>query len=164
MTNIDFFQCIFFATLNPQKPSSSSRIVHSHLNHSSRQAKVNKFKIQTASEIRMDPEFERRLTKPNAGSVRTLPNGMLASPLSSPIKSVTSPMSSVCFDFSSFSFHENFWINKENFFCLQPSLRKQLFRSSPLSSPSKERYGDRFIPVRNGNTWDVNFSNIPVSL
>ena len=101
-----------FDTLNPQKLSSSSRIVHSHLNHSSRQAKVNKFKIQseiqTASEIRMDPEFERRLTKPNAGSVRTLPNGMLASPLSSPIKSVTSPMSSVCFDFASFSFHENF--------------------------------------------------------
>merc|ERR1712223_300413 len=60
----------------------------------------------------------------------------MASPLSSPIKSVTSPMSS-------------------------PSLRRQLFRSSPLSSPSKERYGDRFIPVRNGNTWDVNFSNIP---
>ena len=107
----------------------------------------------------MDPGFERRLTKPNAGSVRTLPNGMMASPLSSPIKSVTSPMSSVSFE-PHFHF-TNFFQEK---FYLQPSLRRQLFRSSPLSSPSKERYGDRFIPVRNGNTWDVNFSNIPVSL
>ena len=116
-----------FDTLNPQKLSSSSRIVHSHLNHS-RQAKVNKFKIQseiqTASEIRMDPEFERRLTKPNAGSVRTLPNGMLASPLSSPIKSVTSPMSSVCFDFGTFSFHENF-LNQQRKFLLFTAIAKK---------------------------------------
>ena len=47
---------------------------------------------------------------------------------------------------------------------LQPSLRRKLFRSSPLSSPSKERYGDRFIPVRAGNNWETNFSSIPVSI
>jgi cell division cycle 20-like protein 1 (cofactor of APC complex) len=41
-----------------------------------------------------------------------------------------------------------------------PSLRRSLFKS-PASSPNKERYGDRFIPVRNGNTWETNFSNIP---
>ena len=44
----------------------------------------------------MDPEFERRLMSPHAGRVRTLPNGMVASPLSSPIKSAASPVSSVC--------------------------------------------------------------------
>ena len=32
-----------------------------------------------------------------------------------------------------------------------------------MSSPSKERYGDRFIPVRSGNNWETNFSSIPVS-
>ena len=42
-------------------------------------------------------------------------------------------------------------------------MRKKLFRSSPMSSPSKERYGDRFIPVRSGNNWETNFSSIPVS-
>jgi len=32
--------------------------------------------------------------------------------------------------------------------------------TSPLSSPQKERYGDRFIPSRTGNNWQVNFNMI----
>jgi len=90
----------------------------------------------------MDPEFERRLSKPNTGSIRALSNGIIASPLSpnsTPQKAARSspntPLSS-------------------------PSLRRSLFKS-PVSSPNKERYGDRFIPVRNGNNWETNFSNIP---
>ena len=34
--------------------------------------------------------------------------------------------------------------------------------TSPLSSPQKERYGDRFIPSRAGNNWQVNFNMIKV--
>jgi len=94
----------------------------------------------------MDPEFERRLSKPNSGCIRAMSNGIVASPMSpntTPTKgtpkgvrsSPATPMSS-------------------------PSLRRSLFKS-PASSPNKERYGDRFIPVRNGNTWETNFSNIP---
>ncbi|XP_040571050.1 fizzy-related protein homolog [Lepeophtheirus salmonis] len=29
---------------------------------------------------------------------------------------------------------------------------------SPITSPSKERYGDRFIPSRKGNSWDTSFN------
>lgn len=36
-------------------------------------------------------------------------------------------------------------------------LRKHL---TPVNSPQKERYGDRFIPSRAGNTWQTNFSLI----
>lgn len=32
--------------------------------------------------------------------------------------------------------------------------------SSPLASPQKEKYGDRFIPSRAGNSWQVNFNMI----
>ena len=39
--------------------------------------------------------------------------------------------------------------------------RKQI---TPVSSPQKERYGDRFIPSRAGNNWQVNFNMIQVSL
>lgn len=99
----------------------------------------------------MDPEFERRLLKPANNCVRSLSNGTVASPLSqspaaSPLKmglnsGPATPLSS-------------------------PSLRRKLLfpraGSSPLSSPSKERYGDRFIPTRSGNNWETNFSSIPV--
>merc|ERR1719468_54825 len=33
-------------------------------------------------------------------------------------------------------------------------------RLTPVNSPQKEKYGDRFIPSRAGNTWDVSFSLI----
>jgi len=89
----------------------------------------------------MDPEFERRLSKPS-GCIRALSNGIIASPLSpnstpkkGTISSPSTPLSS-------------------------PSIRRSLFKS-PVTSPNKERYGDRFIPVRNGNNWETNFSNIP---
>lgn len=36
-------------------------------------------------------------------------------------------------------------------------LRKQI---TPVNSPQKERYGDRFIPSRAGNNWQVNFNMI----
>ena len=39
--------------------------------------------------------------------------------------------------------------------------RKQI---TPMSSPQKERYGDRFIPSRAGNSWQVNFNMIQVSV
>ena len=39
--------------------------------------------------------------------------------------------------------------------------RKQI---TPVSSPQKERYGDRFIPSRAGNNWQVNFNMIQVSV
>jgi len=32
--------------------------------------------------------------------------------------------------------------------------------TSPLASPQKEKYGDRFIPSRAGNNWQVNFNMI----
>ena len=38
--------------------------------------------------------------------------------------------------------------------------RKQI---TPVNSPQKERYGDRFIPSRAGNNWQVNFNMIQVS-
>eukprot|EP00096_Caligus_rogercresseyi_P008917 TRINITY_DN2918_c0_g1_i1.p1 TRINITY_DN2918_c0_g1~~TRINITY_DN2918_c0_g1_i1.p1 ORF type:complete len:502 (-),score=112.35 TRINITY_DN2918_c0_g1_i1:379-1884(-) len=31
---------------------------------------------------------------------------------------------------------------------------------SPMTSPSKERYGDRFIPSRTGNSWETSFNMI----
>ena len=31
---------------------------------------------------------------------------------------------------------------------------------SPVASPSKDKYGDRFIPSRAGASWHINF-NIP---
>merc|ERR1719273_1418224 len=31
---------------------------------------------------------------------------------------------------------------------------------SPMASPVKERYGDRFIPSRTGNNWETNFNMI----
>lgn len=34
---------------------------------------------------------------------------------------------------------------------------------SPLSSPSKDKYGDRFIPARAGAAWHINFNLNPVS-
>lgn len=34
--------------------------------------------------------------------------------------------------------------------------------SSPAASPSKEKYGDRFIPSRAGSNWHVNFNMIQV--
>jgi len=33
---------------------------------------------------------------------------------------------------------------------------------SPVASPNKDRYGDRFIPSRSGNTWETNFSPVAV--
>ena len=33
---------------------------------------------------------------------------------------------------------------------------------TPVNSPQKERYGDRFIPSRAGNNWQVNFNMIQV--
>jgi hypothetical protein len=38
-------------------------------------------------------------------------------------------------------------------------MRKHL---TPVNSPQKERYGDRFIPSRAGNNWQTNFSLIQV--
>merc|ERR1711936_1279746 len=35
--------------------------------------------------------------------------------------------------------------------------RKQM---TPVSSPQKDKYGDRFIPSRAGNNWAVNFNMI----
>ena len=37
--------------------------------------------------------------------------------------------------------------------------RKQI---TPVNSPQKEKYGDRFIPSRAGNNWQVNFNMIQV--
>ena len=34
---------------------------------------------------------------------------------------------------------------------------------TPVNSPQKEKYGDRFIPSRAGNNWQVNFNMIQVS-
>ena len=34
---------------------------------------------------------------------------------------------------------------------------------TPVSSPQKDKYGDRFIPSRAGNNWAVNFNMIQVS-
>lgn len=34
---------------------------------------------------------------------------------------------------------------------------------SPIASPSKDKYGDRFIPSRAGACWHINFNLIPVS-
>ena len=34
--------------------------------------------------------------------------------------------------------------------------------TTPVNSPQKERYGDRFIPSRAGNNWQVNFNMIQV--
>lgn len=31
---------------------------------------------------------------------------------------------------------------------------------TPINSPNKEKYGDRFIPSRAGNNWQVNFNMI----
>lgn len=31
---------------------------------------------------------------------------------------------------------------------------------SPLSSPQKDKYGDRFIPSRAGAVWNINFNTI----
>ena len=39
--------------------------------------------------------------------------------------------------------------------------RKQI---TPVNSPQKDKYGDRFIPSRAGNNWQVNFNLIQVSL
>jgi cell division cycle 20-like protein 1 (cofactor of APC complex) len=36
-------------------------------------------------------------------------------------------------------------------------VRRQL---TPVNSPQKEKYGDRFIPSRAGNNWQVNFNMI----
>ena len=50
---------------------------------------------------------------------------------------------------------------KSSFSSFQPRmLRKQI---TPVNSPQKERYGDRFIPSRAGNNWQVNFNMIQVS-
>lgn len=38
--------------------------------------------------------------------------------------------------------------------------RKQI---TPVNSPQKDKYGDRFIPSRAGNNWQVNFNLIQVS-
>lgn len=91
-------------------------------------------------------------------------NGMVATPMTptntTPIKTQSSPgtpLSSVRRK------KESLMQIIYNICFFQPSLRRKLFRSSPMSSPNKERYGDRFIPVRNGNNWETNFSNIPVS-
>ena len=62
-------------------------------NESQQNSKI--LQLSSFSKGKMDPDFERRLNRPNTGRVRTLPNGMLASPLSSPIKSTSSPVSSV---------------------------------------------------------------------
>ena len=37
--------------------------------------------------------------------------------------------------------------------------RKQI---TPVNSPQKDKYGDRFIPSRAGNNWQVNFNLIQV--
>jgi len=34
------------------------------------------------------------------------------------------------------------------------------FPGSPMASPQKEKYGDRFIPSRAGNSWQINFNMI----
>ena len=39
--------------------------------------------------------------------------------------------------------------------------RKQI---TPVNSPQKDKYGDRFIPSRAGNNWQVNFNLIQVSV
>ena len=119
------------------------------------------------SNQKMDPEFERRLLKPTNGYKRTM-SGTMSSPIMSPTStphknqshsSPATPLSSV--RNAALLFH-SYWLWK-NVFLFQPSLRRKLFRTSPMSSPSKERYGDRFIPVRAGNSWETNFSTIPVS-
>lgn len=33
---------------------------------------------------------------------------------------------------------------------------------TPVNSPQKDKYGDRFIPSRAGNNWQVNFNLIQV--
>ena len=33
---------------------------------------------------------------------------------------------------------------------------------TPVNSPQKDKYGDRFIPSRAGNNWNVNFNLIQV--
>ena len=33
---------------------------------------------------------------------------------------------------------------------------------TPVNSPQKDKYGDRFIPARAGNNWNVNFNLIQV--
>ena len=44
---------------------------------------------------------------------------------------------------------------------VQPRMaRKQI---TPVNSPQKDKYGDRFIPSRVGNNWQVNFNLIQVS-
>ena len=60
--------------------------------------------------LNMDPEFERRLSKPNSGCIRAMSNGIVASPMSpngTPTKGVRSspatPMSSVNPDFFNIS-------------------------------------------------------------
>ena len=35
--------------------------------------------------------------------------------------------------------------------------------SSPVSSPQKDKYSDRFIPSRAGAQWHINFNLTPVS-
>ena len=48
-----------------------------------------------------------------------------------------------------------------NFLSFQPRMpRRQI---TPVNSPQKEKYGDRFIPSRAGNNWQVNFNMIQVS-
>lgn len=38
------------------------------------------------------------------------------------------------------------------------SLSPRLSPSSPIASPSKDKYGDRFIPSRAGASWQINFN------
>ena len=47
------------------------------------------------------------------------------------------------------------------YFALQPL---SLSPGSPLSSPSKDKYGDRFIPARAGAAWHINFNLNTVGL
>ena len=75
----------------------------------------------------MDPEFERRLSKPNSGCIRAMSNGIMASPMSpngTPTKGVRSspatPMSSVNPDFPLY-FQSNCLISHNLFFfCSYP--------------------------------------------
>lgn len=60
------------------------------------------------------------------------------------------------------SAHEKFIL--ETLFLLQPlSLSPRLSPSSPIASPSKDKYGDRFIPSRAGASWQINFNISKVS-
>jgi len=79
----------------------------------------------------MDAEFEKRLSSQRASTS----SGLLSSPGG----------------------------NSQNLAPQSPFKSPRMVRrgyTSPMSSPQKEKYGDRFIPSRAGNNWQVNFNMI----